>query len=60
MTRVDEIPFTISFKTISTERLRVGCKRGPMTNPGFIATKSIPFSCENFQATSSAKIFEST
>jgi hypothetical protein len=37
----------------------VGCMRGPMEKPGFIATKSMPHSSANFQATSSAKVFES-
>ncbi|KAF4356704.1 hypothetical protein F8388_010926 [Cannabis sativa] len=35
--------------------LRVDCKAGPITTPGFIVTKSIPFSFANFQAPSSAK-----
>uniref|UniRef100_A0A2P2J9K3 Uncharacterized protein MANES_S060300 n=2 Tax=Rhizophora mucronata TaxID=61149 RepID=A0A2P2J9K3_RHIMU len=42
----------------STETLKVGCNRGPVTSPGLIVTMSILFSSENFQAASSAKVFE--
>ena len=35
------------------------CNAGPITNHGFIVTKSIPFSSANFQAPSSAKVLAS-
>lgn len=35
------------------------CKRSPTTTSGCKVTKSIPFSFANFQAASSASVFES-
>uniref|UniRef100_A0A7C9AQF5 Uncharacterized protein n=1 Tax=Opuntia streptacantha TaxID=393608 RepID=A0A7C9AQF5_OPUST len=46
------------FKIIATVALSAGCNMGPITVPGFIETKSMPFSLENFHAASSAKTFE--
>lgn len=51
------VPF-IWFRSISTVILRVGCKGGPIVHPGCIVTKLIPFSSANFQAASSANVFE--
>lgn len=42
------------------EKLRVGCKIGPITIVGCNTTKSIPFSPAYFQAASSARIFDKT
>ena len=52
------LPLTRS-RIISTLKLRVGCKRGPITNDGCTVTKSVAFSFAKFQAASSAKVFES-
>ena len=57
-THTHTIPF-IKFKTIAALVLSVGCKRGPITIAGLIVTMSIPFSFANFQAFSSANVFES-
>ncbi|GLT67567.1 hypothetical protein SLA2020_398640 [Shorea laevis] len=46
------------FETLSTEKLIVGCKIGPITAPGFNTTQSIPFSVANLQAASSAYVLE--
>jgi len=48
----------ISFNNTATLAFSVGCNMGPITLPGFKATMSIPFSLENRQAASSAKVFE--
>ena len=50
----------IKLKTAAALVLSVGCKRGPITIAGFMATMSMPFSFENFQAKSSAMVFETT
>ena len=51
------LPFT-SFRNPSMLKVGVCCMTGPITKPGFIATKSKPYSSANFQAASSAKVFE--
>jgi len=51
------LPLT-KLKTIAALVLSSGCKRGPITNAGFIVTMSMLFSFTNFQAASSAKVFE--
>lgn len=56
----DEMLPLITFKTAAALVLSVGCNRGPITIAGLIVTMSIPFSFTNFQAASSAKVFEST
>ena len=53
------IPF-IKFKIAAALVLSVGCNRGPITIAGFIVTMSKPFSFTNFQAASSANVFERT
>lgn len=52
-------PF-IKFKISAALVLRLGCRRGPITIAGFIVTMSIPLSFANFQAASSANVFERT
>ena len=54
----EKLPF-IRFKIGSTLPLSSGCKRGPATIVGLIATMSMLFSFTNFQAAASAKVFES-
>lgn len=44
---------------VTTESLTVGCKRVPITTPGFRVTKSIPFCSANFLAAVSANVFDS-
>lgn len=51
---------SINFRIAAELVLSVGCKRGPTTIPGFIVIRLMPCSFENFQAASSAKVFEST
>lgn len=53
-----QLPVFINLIKPSQLRLRVGCKKGPMTRPGIIATNSKPFSSENFLAAASARVFE--
>ena len=50
----------IRYLIISALVLSVGCSNGPMTIPGFIVTKSIPLSFENFHAACSASVFDKT
>lgn len=50
----------IKFKIAAELVFSVGCNNGPITIAGFMVTMSIPFSFTNFQAASSANVFEST
>lgn len=58
-TVVRNLPF-IKFKIAAELVFSVGCNNGPITIAGFMVTMSIPFSFTNFQAASSANVFEST